>query len=209
MLTGGYTSGLSSYTGGYLSYQDPASLVDDPTPPSVSTGAPEPGVLLRGSGFAQAGPRDVGTLPVPEPQPSPPPVEPDTKQGKRTLLVVLGTLLLVVGVTLGVLFANGTFGNGSTQVLPTGEATKVPGVSDVEWVVTGEQVKFTWTNPDPQSEDVFLIEIIGAPADENRVRVTKPEVIVPVQEGETCIDITLRRRAQGQVSEPVRACAKN
>lgn len=208
MLTGSYTSGLSSYTGGYLSYQDPASLVDDPTPPSVSTGAPEPGVLLRGSGFAQAGPRDVGTLPVPEAQPSPTPEpEPTPRNGRRTLLAVLGGLLLVAGITLALLFANGTFGGGSTKAVPTGEATKVPAVVDVTSSVTGEQVKFTWTNPAPQAEDVYLIEIIGAPSSESRVRVSEPEVIVPVQEGETCVNITVRRRVQGQVSEPVRACA--
>ena len=78
---------------------------------------------------------------------------------------------------------------------------------DVTSSVTGEQVKFTWTNPAPQAEDVYLIEIIGAPANESRVRVSEPEVIVPVQEGETCVNITVRRRVQGQVSEPVRACA--
>ncbi len=212
MLTSGYTMGMSSLTGGYT-FHDPLSPAFDPTPPGVSTGAPGPGVLLRGQGFAQAGLRHVEGLPVPTPKS--PEADPagaeEAEQRKRARrhrgILLAGTLVIAAAVTMGVLFFNGAFGPTKEETTSPDRGTKtVPAVVNPEGKVTGQQVEFTWTNPDPQPADSYLVEVVGA-AEQKTQTVTDAGTIVPLQEeGETCIRIQLRR-ARGHVSQPVTACA--
>ena len=88
MPTAGYTMGMSSLTGGYT-FHDTMSPAFDPTPPGMSTGAPGPGVLLRGHGFAQAGLRHVEGLPVPEPKSDDPGHQGIAPPGRRDSLFAL------------------------------------------------------------------------------------------------------------------------
>ena len=217
MLTAGYTMGMSSLTGGYT-FHDTMSPAFDPTPPGVSTGAPGPGVLLRGHGFAQAGLRHVEGLPVPEP------ASPDVdkteeaekarrkkKRNRRQLTLLLtGIVTIATVVTLGMLWFNGVIGPGVQESPGSNErGTKtVPAVVDASGKVTGQEIRFTWSNPDPQPEDSYLVEVVGAPESEARHSVDEPSIVLPMKGEQTCVKIVLRR-AKGQVSEPVQTCVRS
>ena len=210
MLTAGYTMGMSSLTGGYT-FHDTMSPAFDPTPPGISTGAPGPGVLLRGHGFAQAGLRHVEGLPVPQPK-SPEEDQAEeagaalkNKKGCGQLVLLLtGVFAIATAVTLGVLWFNGVIGP-RQDAMGEDRPKNVPAVVDASGKVTGQEVKFTWTNPDPQPADTYLVEVVGAPDAEARRSVEEPSIIIPVRGEQTCVKIVLRR-AKGQVSDPVQTC---
>jgi eukaryotic-like serine/threonine-protein kinase len=70
----------------------------------------------------------------------------------------------------------------------------VPGVTDLEGTVEGDEVVFTWTNPDPQEGDAYgwRVPEIGA---EGQYRPTEDtEVRVPRTEGgQTCVEVVVNR----------------
>jgi len=180
--------------------------------------APGPGVLLRGHGFAQAGLRHVEGLPVPEP------ASPDVdkteeaekarrrKKRKRRQLTLLltGIVTIATVMTLGMLWFNGVIGPGAQE--PTGSNERgtrtVPAVVDASGRVTGQEIRFTWSNPDPQPDDSYLVEVVGAPESEARHSVDEPSIVLPMKGEQTCVKIVLRR-AKGQVSEPVQTCVRS
>ena len=195
MLTAGYTMGMSSLTGGYT-FHDTMNPAFDPTPPGMSTGAPGPGVLLRGHGFAQAGLRHVEGLPVPEPK-NPEVNKSDEaekarrKKRKRKQFTLLLTKIMVIAtaVTFGVLWFNGLLGFGAQEAQGGNDrgTRTVPAVVDASGKVTGQEVKFTWTNPEPQPADSYLVEVVGAPESESRRSVEEPSIILPLKGEQTCI----------------------
>ena len=217
MLTAGYTMGMSSLTGGYT-FHDTMSPAFDPTPPGMSTGAPGPGVLLRGHGFAQAGLRHVEGLPVPEPKSlevnktdEAEKVRRKKRRKRRQLaLLVTGITVIATAVTFGVLWFNGVIGPGAQDSQGGNDrgTRTVPAVVDASGRVTGQEIKFTWTNPDPQPADSYLVEVVGAPESEARHSVDEPSIILPLKGEQTCVKILLRR-AKGQVSEPVQTCVRS
>ena len=86
----------------------------------------------------------------------------------------------------------------------------VPVVTDLTGTVQGDQVVFTWTNPDPQDGDRFIwgVQRLGQPPSLQTTEATT--VTVPAEPGgSTCIEVTLRRD-DGSASDPDRpaeACA--
>ena len=118
--------------------------------------------------------------------------------------------MIVTAVTFGVLWFNGVIGPGAQESQGGNDrGTKtVPAVVDASGRVTGQEIKFTWTNPDPQPADSYLVEVVGAPESEARHSVDEPSIILPLKGEQTCVKIVLRR-AKGQVSEPVQTCVRS
>lgn len=70
----------------------------------------------------------------------------------------------------------------------------VPGVTELEGTVEGDEVLFTWTNPEPQDGDVYgwRVPEIGAetryqPTEETEIRVPRAEG------GQTCVEVVINR----------------
>lgn len=135
---------------------------------------------------------------------------------------------LIVGITAGVLVlggvgvawavtAGGLPGPAAETSAPPDESdpidvlpATVPVVTELTGTVQGDQVVFTWTNPDPQDGDRFIwgVQRLGQPPSLQTTEATT--VTVPAEPGgSTCIEVTLRRD-DGSASDPDRpaeACA--
>lgn len=82
----------------------------------------------------------------------------------------------------------------------------VPKVTDLSGSRSGEQVTFTWTNPDPQEGDSFIWSETGSAADGAVAQAPDATVtFTPASSGEVCIEVMLRR-GDGRASEPVTGC---
>ena len=135
---------------------------------------------------------------------------------------------LIVGITAGVLVlggvgvawavtAGGLPGPAAETSAPPDQSdpidvlpATVPVVTELTGTVQGDQVVFTWTNPDPQDGDRFIwgVQRLGQPPSLQTTEATT--VTVPAEPGgSTCIEVTLRRD-DGSASDPDRpaeACA--
>ncbi|GGH50906.1 serine/threonine-protein kinase [Microbacterium album] len=83
----------------------------------------------------------------------------------------------------------------------------VPRVTDGTGVVQGDQVVFTWGNPDPQPGDYYLWQrnrIDGAEAVETT---EETSVTIPADAERVCIDVTLVRQNGRYTDQPVTICA--
>jgi len=75
---------------------------------------------------------------------------------------------------------------------------------DVAGTVADGQATFTWTNPDEQPGDRYIVD-----------QVTNPELVPPTttdeptaQPGETCVEVSVWR-SNGRESAPTRRCVKS
>ncbi len=85
-------------------------------------------------------------------------------------------------------------------------SSAVPAVTDLEGSRDGDQVTFTWTNPQEQDGDAYLWEQVILSGESSSERVTEPTVTLSAASGqEICIDVTLTR-SDGRSSEPTRGC---
>ncbi|WP_106816247.1 serine/threonine-protein kinase [Microbacterium timonense] len=148
---------------------------------------------------------------------SPAPGESAPQRPRRTgLWIGLGAAALVIiaviiGVSLpGIL--SGATDEPDTQQTPTSKPQDpvpmvVPSVEDVTGSVVEGGVRFTWTNPDPEDGDTYIVDqpMLADPAAGSE-SVDTAEITVPAGPGETCVDVTLVR-ANGQFQpEPTRGC---
>jgi eukaryotic-like serine/threonine-protein kinase len=82
----------------------------------------------------------------------------------------------------------------------------VPTPTDVVGAESGNNVVFTWTNPDPQEGDVYRFRTVTVQEEGEWTRTVQTEApLVANPDGTTCADIQIVR-AIGTASEPVRAC---
>jgi len=125
--------------------------------------------------------------------------------------------LVVVAIIVGVSLP-GLLG-GTPEPQKSEEAAKpqdpitltVPAVEDVVGTPVDGGVTFTWTNPDPQDGDFYLVQQVsmtdGNPEEQP---VTVAEITVPAAAtGQTCIDVLLVRKngTQHNPDDPTRGCA--
>lgn len=84
----------------------------------------------------------------------------------------------------------------------------VPRVTDVAGTRAGEQVTFTWTNPDPREGDSYIWTETGGASD-GAVKQAADETVTfaPASSGEVCIEVMLRRD-DGRASEPTTGCVR-
>ena len=80
-------------------------------------------------------------------------------------------------------------------------------LQDLAGEVVGVDVRFAWTNPDPQEGDTYIYASVSvADAEPDFEAVAVPEVTVAADpSGTTCVDVILVRE-NGQSSDPVRGC---
>jgi len=150
---------------------------------------------------------------------APPQQEEDAAPPRRRrtgLWIGLGAAaLVIVAVIVGVSLPGILSGTAQEQPKPT-ESSKpqdplsavIPSVTDVVGSPVEGGVSFTWTNPDPQEGDHYLVTPVSvSDSDPEPEPVDVAEIVVPAAaSGPTCVDVELVR-ANGQFqNEPTRGC---
>ena len=213
----------------------PAAPAPAPIAPPASVPAPEQGddapTMLRaprtvsplaGAPVVQdAGPELVSGIPAAPAHSAtgaPATEVPDAPRSRKGLLwglvTVVAAIVLIGGsvMTVNMLNANPPTPKPSQStdvnpVDPLGDMAAAP--KDVAGTPDGGGgVRFTWSNPKPQTGDSYLVTVITLAGDGDTTKVEKPEITVPAQAGgQTCVDVVLRRE-NGSGSSPVRGCTK-
>jgi len=185
------------------------------TPVAASAAAPTPieddRTIVRGprtlSPEAQV-PAAVGA------EPAEPAAAPHDRKPRTGLWIGLAAVAVVIigGIVVGVNMLAGTGEPDPvvTEVIvdpqdPVSDA--VPRVDELEGVRDGNEITFSWTNPDPEDGDLYLwnaVDLAGAGAKETTEDTT---VTVQGEAGQVCIDVMLRR-GDGRASEPARGCVE-
>ncbi|MEV4669762.1 serine/threonine-protein kinase [Microbacterium sp. LWO12-1.2] len=161
----------------------------------------------------QAAPPVPGAATTPPPasaSASAPPAAPRSRKGLWITLIAAGVVLIVGGIFgLNALVA-GIAPEPNPQASeetvdpqdPVSEA--VPKVADVVATRTGDQVTFTWTNPNPLEGDSYLWTNLD-PAGDGAVNQVADEMATVTGAGQVCIEVMLRRE-NGTASDVVKAC---
>ncbi|MGN6218146.1 MAG: serine/threonine-protein kinase [Microbacterium sp.] len=141
----------------------------------------------------------------------------DPRRRRTGLWIGVGAAaLVVVAIIVGVSLP-GMLG-GTPEPQATEDVTKpqdviglaVPAVEDVVGTPVDGGVRFTWTNPDPQDGDHFMVQQVSlTDANPEEQRIDVAEVTVPADpSGTTCIDVLLVRHngKQHDPDDPTRGC---
>ena len=141
-------------------------------------------------------------------------VEPDRRK-RRPLVGILLGLVLLAGVGIGgFAIVNGQPEDQPTVAPPTqpppdalaGVEGVVPAPTEITAGESGNNVVFTWTNPNPQEGDVYRFRTVTVTDEGDWDRTVQTEApVVANPDGPTCADIQIVR-ANGTASEPERAC---
>jgi len=126
-----------------------------------------------------------------------------------------GAALVIVAIIVGVSLPGLLSGTTQDQPTPT-ESSKpqnpisavVPPVEDVVGTPVEGGVTFTWTNPDPQEGDSYIVESVSLTDTTSEAQpVDAAEIVVPAAaSGQTCVEVSLVR-ANGQFQQtPTRGC---
>ncbi|KRB37141.1 serine/threonine-protein kinase [Microbacterium sp. Root180] len=164
--------------------------------------------IARAPASVSAEPASPATPPVPGGQ--------SPKRARTGLWVGVGAgaLVLVVAIIVGVSLP-GILGGANAVPTPTSSSIPkdpvsavVPEPEDLAGAAVTGGVRFTWTNPDPQDGDRYLVGVVNRSDEEPEFEpVTEAEVTVPADaSGTTCVEVLLVRE-NGQSSDPVRGCA--
>lgn len=146
--------------------------------------------------------------------------EPVRDRPRRVASIVGAALGLtaVVGVTLAIVLGAGAGGEASPRVSAAPAPvdaiieSDVPTPTDLVGVMNGATAVFTWTNPAPETGDLYLWSIMVAGQDGAVHTVTEPTVTVPRGEEagpavETCVAVSVRRADGRSSGEAATACA--
>lgn len=160
-----------------------------------------------------------GPAPIFAEAPHPAAPAPSTEQppaGSRRGLVLgiaAAALVVVVSVIVGVSLPS-ILGGGAPTPTPVTESDPkdpvsaiVPEPEDLAGAAVAAGVRFTWTNPDPQEGDKFLVGVVArGGAEPDFESIDALEVTVPADpSGTTCVEVLLVRD-NGQSSDPVSGC---
>lgn len=147
-----------------------------------------------------------------QPKPRPTDEQSPTKTSPRTLtsVVIALVVLLVVGGFVGwtVLHGKGTMtdhrqsASVHTEAQDAGLGSVVPPVDNLTARKDDEGARITWDNPSPLEGDTYL----WMTSDEQVLHDTTDTEIVVDWDGDTCVEVTLRR-ATGQSSPVQRVCS--
>ena len=83
----------------------------------------------------------------------------------------------------------------------------VPKVTELSGTRDGEQVVFTWTNPDPLDGDSYIWSQAVVSGEVDPQQTPDPSATLTAGTGTVCIDVMLRRE-DGRASETVRGCVE-
>lgn len=158
----------------------------------------------------------AGTPTFADAQPSEAPATAATPRGRIVGIALGGVALLAVAVTIGVVLSGGS--PAATSKPPVSSAAQpidvepyegiVPKVKDLVGAVKGDQVTFTWTNPEPKAGDTYMWHLEVPGEEHPSAQISEATVTIPKSaDGSTCIGVALRR-ANGRGSEDFVRCAK-
>lgn len=130
--------------------------------------------------------------------------------GIAAAVVVLGGIGVAVAATSGLLpapTAETTAPSDEVEpidVLPEGP---VPAVTDLVGTRQGDQIVFTWTNPDPQEGDSYIWGVQRLGQQTEPAITDQTTVTVPAETGgATCVEVTLRRDNGSASDQPAEVC---
>nr|WP_218853043.1 serine/threonine-protein kinase [Microbacterium immunditiarum] len=177
-----------------------------PVPSSI------PGVATPAQGRFDAIDETVLRAPTTAPVPRPEPPAPSRKG--LVIGLVAAAAVVVVAVVLAVSLP--ALLGGTPDAAPTPPATSAPKdpvsavvapPADLAGAPAANGVEFTWTNPDPQEGDKYLVGVVTrADQDPELEAVTESSVTVPADaSGTTCIEVMVVR-TNGQSSDPAKGC---
>ncbi|HWL78376.1 serine/threonine-protein kinase [Microbacterium sp.] len=180
-----------------------------PVPSSV------PGVATPAPGrFDDIDDIDATNLRMPADAAEPAPAPPTPSRKGLVIGLVAAAAVVVIAVVLAVSLP--ALLGGTPDAAPTPPATSAPKdpisalvapPTDLEGAPAAGGVEFTWTNPDPQEGDRFLVGVVTRADQEPELEaVTEPTVTVPANpSGTTCIEVMVVR-TNGQSSDPAKGC---
>ena len=180
-----------------------------PVPSSV------PGVATPAPGrFDDIDDIDATNLRMPADAAEPAPAPPTPSRKGLVIGLVAAAAVVVIAVVLAVSLP--ALLGGTPDAAPTPPATSAPKdpisavvapPTDLEGAPAAGGVEFTWTNPDPQEGDRFLVGVVTRADQEPELEaVTEPTVTVPADpSGMTCIEVMVVR-TNGQSSDPAKGC---
>ncbi|WP_309102970.1 serine/threonine-protein kinase [Microbacterium sp.] len=136
---------------------------------------------------------------------------PRSRRGLWIGLVAAG-IVLVVG---GIIGLNALVSGLTPEPIATDEpvdpqdvlSDAVPKVADLAGVRQGDQVTFTWTNPDPLEGDLFIWSQVVVSGEVDPQQTAEPTAQLTAGAGTVCIDVILRRE-DGRAADPVRGCVE-
>ncbi len=137
-----------------------------------------------------------------------------SRSRKRQWIAVGAGALVIVAIIVAVSLPGLLGGQPQQPAAPSQTAEPmdplagvVPEPRDVAGEVTAGGVRFSWTNPDPQEGDSYIVGTVSITGEDPDLEsIAVPEVTVPADPSQTtCIDVILVR-GNGQSSEPVRGC---
>lgn len=175
--------------------------------------------VLAPEGVASAAPavEPAPAAPVADPaDPSAPGAEPDAPSGprRRAGVWIAAVIAAVIVLGGGSALAVGWLNSGGGAPSPAGPETAepqdvvtdaVPAVTGIAATSDGTTVTFTWSNPSAQTGDTYLWNTVALSGNGPTQSSPEARVTVPAAQGQTCIDVVLRR-ADGRGSEPARGC---
>jgi serine/threonine protein kinase len=162
--------------------------------------------------------------PVPDTMLRPVSVEPQTAEAvrspsrsRRTLIgIVLGVLTVAVGGGIAaVLAATGALNAPKPESQPSKAAPvdiapvggTVPAVTSLAGKVEGQNVVFTWKNPDPKDGDSYLWHTVDQGSSSPLAATNDATITVPAAgTGRTCVEVMLRRSSGRTSDSPTLAC---
>lgn len=186
--------------------QQPAPGVTEPYDHTVLRGLPEAGQTV---GVTHA-------RPVERPA-SEQPVAPAAAKRRWPLVAGIGAVVVIGG---GIALATVLSGSDPSEPIETPTSVRpvdvddvitertVPALTGVTGRIEGDQAVFTWTNPAPEAGDVYLWGVqVGGEAVALEATSETTVTVAPSPDGQTCIEVLLRR-ADGRASaEPAVGCA--
>ena len=137
--------------------------------------------------------------------------KPRSRRGLWIGLVAAG-LVIVVG---GIIGLNVLVSGLTPEPIATEEpvdpqdvlSDAVPKVADLAGVRQGDQVAFSWTNPDPMEGDLFIWTQVVVSGEVDPQQSAEPTAQLTAGAGTVCIDVILRRE-DGRASDAVRGCVE-
>lgn len=143
---------------------------------------------------------------------------PDTGRRPRRTLIAVGIVAATVaagGVLAAILGASGALSSPKPENRPSTAAPvavapaggSVPAITAITGKVEGNNVVFTWKNPDPKEGDGYLWHTVEQGSSTPLAATNDPTMTVPVSaNGRTCVEVLLRR-SSGRTSEsPTLGC---
>ncbi|MFJ6001830.1 protein kinase [Arthrobacter sp. NPDC092385] len=223
----GHTGPAGSTGAGAVRAVGPQAPASSPAAPSPAPAAESAGTgwgertVLRGAGTASEDPLRLDTTmhrPAAAGSTAVEPADPAAAPTRRRRLpLLIGVGALVVLGTAGGVAAVVLGGDGAEPAPPVGLTQppsdpmaglegNVPAPEGLTGVPQGNDIAFSWANPDPQDGDIYRFRTVTVQESGEWIRTQQLSATVQASpSGTTCVDVQLAR-SNGTASEPARSC---